>query len=344
MSRSLTRLQAILLGVVFLSGLGLAGTGLYAVGNRQWLWSDTFHVRAGFPEIHGVEIGTRVRVQGIEAGEVEAIEPPAAPGANVTLRLRLNGSLRSLLRADATVQIVSEGMIGGKAVEILPGTSTAEPLEENALLASRPSAELTDILDQVHKSLAEIREGQGTVGKLLKDPEAYGHLIEALQQSKDTLESFKQDADALKRMPVVRSYIEDPEALLVRPNCERNRQWFAESDLFEPGRAVLTADGRRRLDELAPWLSGLKHKGSEIVVVAYADPQGPNPGTARTITRQQSEAVCEYLKGHHAVQKMGWFSSRKVAALGLGTTSPPVPEKEHLPPARVEVLVFVPQG
>src|SRR5207237_9875810 len=112
----------------------------------------------------------------------------------------------------------------------------------------------------------------------------------------------------------------------------------------EPGRAVLTADGRRRLDELAPWLAGLKHKGSEIVVVTYADPQAPNPNVARTLTRQQSEAVCTYLKGQHAVQKMGWFSSRKVAALGLGTSPPPMPEKEPLPSGRIEVLVFVPQG
>jgi phospholipid/cholesterol/gamma-HCH transport system substrate-binding protein len=202
---------------------------------------------------------------------------------------------------------------------------------------------LTDVLGEVKSTLAEIREGQGTVSKLLKDPQAYSQLIAALQQSKETLESFKQDADAIKRLPVVRSYVEDKEALLVRPNCERNRQWFAERDLFEPGRAVLTADGRRRLDELAPWLAGLKHKGSEIVVVTYSDPLAPNANVASTLTRQQSDAVCNYLKGQHAVQKMGWFSSRKVTPLGLGTSPPPVAEKEQLPSARVEVLVFVPQ-
>src|SRR5438874_5011382 len=112
MSQSLTRLQALLLGVVFLLGMGLAGSGLYAVGSRQWLWSDTFHVRAGFPQIRGVEVGTRVRVQGIDAGEVDAVEPPGAPGGDVLLRLRLDGKLRSLIRTDASVQIVSEGMIG----------------------------------------------------------------------------------------------------------------------------------------------------------------------------------------------------------------------------------------
>ena len=62
------------------------------------------------------------------------------------------------------------------------------------------------------------------------------------------------------------------------------------------------------------------------------------------MTRQQAESVCTYLKEQHAVQKMGWFSSRKVTALGQGVQPPPVPEPQPLPPARVEVLVFVPQG
>jgi phospholipid/cholesterol/gamma-HCH transport system substrate-binding protein len=344
MSRSLTRAQALLLGLVVLLGLALAGIGIFAVGDRQWLWSDTFHLTAGFPQIRGVEPGTEVRVQGIKAGMVERIEAPSSPGGNVIVHLKLAGSLRRLIRADATVQIVNEGMIGGKALEIDPGTSAAAPVADNAQLACKASPELNDVLVRVNAALDDIRSGQGTLGKLIKDPQAYSDLLALLQQSKGTMVSFQQDADALKSMPIVRSYVEDPEALLVRPNCERNRQWFAETDLFEPGRAVLTTDGKRRLDELAPWLSGLKHKGSEVVVVAYADPKEASAGVARALTRKQSETVCDYLKNQHSIQKMGWFSSRRVDALGLGANPPPVPEKEPLPPARIEVLVFVPQG
>lgn len=344
MTRSLSRWQAAVLGLVVVFGVVLTSAGVFAVGSRQWLWGDTFHVRAGFREIRGVEAGTRVRVQGIEAGEVEAVEPPAVPGGPVLLRLRLDGRMRHLVRADASVQIVSEGMIGGKVLAIDPGSADAEPVRDGALLASRPTAELTDVLGQVSQTLQGIREGEGTVAKLMQDPEAYAALVGLLKQSRDTMASVQQDADALKRLPVVRSYVEDPHALLVRPNAERNRQCFAEADLFEPGRAVLSAAGRKRLDELAPWLAGLKHRGSEIVVAAYADPQTANPTLARTLTRQQSEAVCDYLKEQHSVQKLSWFSSRRVTPLGCGTDPPPLPESEPLPPARIEVLVFVPQS
>lgn len=343
MSRSLSRLQAVLLGLVVLTGLGLAAAGLFAIGNRQWLWADTFHIQAGFRQVRGVEVGTRVRVQGIEAGEVVAVLPPATPGGDVLLRLRVDGKLRHLIRADATAQIVGEGMIGGKVVELTPGSATAAVVQDNATIAARPAAELTDLLAQVDGTLQEVRKGQGTLGKLIKDDEPYREFLALVRQGRSTLSSIQQDADAIKDMPIVRGYVKDAHKLLVRPDCERNRQWFKEADLFEPGAAVLTAQGRQRLDELVPWLDGLKHNGSEVVISAYAAPE-QEQRIALTLSQKQSEAVVAYLKDHHAVQKMGWFTRRKVTPIGLGTSPPPVPDKDPLPAPRVEVSVFVPQG
>lgn len=348
MSRTLSRLQALVLGLIVLAGMGLAGVGLFAVGSRGWFGKDPLHVRVGFREIRGVEVGTRVRIQGIDAGEVVNILPPEAPDGPVVLRLALKDEYRRLVRGHSTVQIVSEGMLGGKVLEIhrrplQPGQQD-EPAAEDALLESENSTELADVLGQVKQTLDGIRNGDGTLGKLARDPQAYDALLELLHQGRDTVASIGQSADAVKHMPLVRDYVEDASRLLIRPNCERNRQCFAESDLFEPGRAVLTTQGRERLDQLAPWLEGLKHKGSDVVIVAYADPKKSPPKLAQTLTRQQSEAVCDYLKRQHSIEKLGWFSSRKVTALGQGVNPPPAPERDPLPPARVEVIVFVPQG
>jgi phospholipid/cholesterol/gamma-HCH transport system substrate-binding protein len=350
--------QALVLGAVVFVAAGLGMTGLFSVGSRGWYSKDALHVRSGFKEIRGVEVGTRVRIQGIDAGEVVQIVAPDSPDGNVILRLRLKGEYRHLVRASSEVQIVSEGMIGGKVVEIRPPQKRPNQpppdmtlAVEDALLPSAASPELADVLGEVGSALKGIQGGEGTLGKLVKDPRAYEALLgliqnssDAVDRSKDAMSAIQRDAEALKKVPIIGGYVEDPVALLVRSNCERNRRTFAESELFEPGRAVVTAQGREKLDELGPWLSGLKHKGSEVVVVSYADPaKKPDAKTATNITRQQSEAVVEYLKKQHAAHKLGWFSSRKVVALGQGIHPPPIPEREPLPPARVEVVVFVPQ-
>jgi phospholipid/cholesterol/gamma-HCH transport system substrate-binding protein len=343
-SRSLTWKQAAILGlVILLAGAG-GVSGLFLIGDRRGQWGESFTVLVGFPRVQGVEVGTRVRVLGVDAGEVVAVEPPAAPGDAVLLRLRISRRLAQLIRSDASVEIASEGMIGGKVLEIQPGSKDAAVVESGALLAARQTPELNDVLGQVQSTLVAVKEGTGTLSKLINDPEAYNGLVSAVKQGEQALTSVQQSVDAFKRMPVVRSYVEDPVALLVRPNAERNRQIFAPDELFEPGRAVLTEQGQQRLNALAPWLEGLKHKGSDIVVASFADGKRHDAQVARVLTRQQSQSVCDYLTNQLKAQRMSWLSSRKVTPLGLGGDFASLEQEAGLPADRIEILVFVPQG
>jgi hypothetical protein len=336
-----------------MAGLGLGAWGLFQVGERQRLWSDRFTLSVGFPRVQGVDVGTPVRVRGLEAGVVAAVELPPAerPDEPLTLRLHLERRFQPLVFADATACIRQEGMIGAKVVEIEPGHPDRGPAADGAPIGATVAPELADLLKQTQSLLTEVRDGQGTLGKLLKDDRAYTELVATLQQTRKLMEtsqaaavSIKQDADAVKRLPIIRRYVEDPTALLVRPAHARHRQYLPSEALFEPGRAVLTEEGRQRLTELAGWLNGLKVKGSEVVVASYADPKTePSPAAAYALTLKQSEVVCAYLKDTHSVHKVSTFRRRDVKPLGLGTDPPPVPEPD-LPPARVEVLLFIPQA
>jgi phospholipid/cholesterol/gamma-HCH transport system substrate-binding protein len=387
--RSLSRRQAVLLALVVLTGLGLGVLGLFAVGSRHWL-GGAFHVRAAFADAGGVEPGTRVRIQGLDAGEVEDIALPDRPGGPVVLRLRVAGKFRPLVGADAAVEIANESLFGGKVVRILPGKSGAPPAADDALLAGRPAVELTQelagavtrldrVLSEVEGTVRGVRQGKGSLGKLVRDEglyndltatvaeakavlrdvrkgegtlgqlaqskEAYTEAVKSLRDVRSMVSSVKQNADAIKALPVVRSYVRDANKELIRPDCKRLRKWYREAELFEPGHAVLTAGGRRRLDAAAGWLKQHKEAGSEVVVAAFADP-ARDPDFAHNLTEKQSEVVRDYLRSNHRVHRVGWWwwSNRRVEAIGCGVNPPPVPEAKKLPPARVELIVFVPQN
>jgi len=281
---------------------------------------------------------------------VIALESPREAGDPVVLCLRIESKYRHLVQTRSRVQIQSEGMIGGRVVEILPAprASPGEPLDppapEGHVLESQPTTELADLMTQTGQTLESLRSGKGSIARLTNDPTAHDSAVAALKQVKETASSIQQVADGMQKVPFVGGYLQRPESLLNRPECNQDRRVLAETDLFEPGKAILTTQGRSRLDQkIAPWLEGMKHKGSEVVVVAYADPaHQDNARVAKELTTKQSEAVCEYLKKRHSVQKMGWWSSRKVMPLGQGINPPPIPERENLEPARVEILVFVP--
>lgn len=353
MSRSLSRMQAVVLGVLVLAGLGGGAFGLFQVGDRQRLWSGTFDVYVGFPRVQGVNIGTPVRVRGIEAGAVAGIELPASDRASdpVVLRMRLDRKYQHLLFTDAVAAILTEGMIGGRVIEIDPGTADRGSLADGSVIASRPTTDLGDVVKNAADLIGDARGGQGTVGKFLKDDKVYKEMADTLQQTKEMVKqsqeaanAIKQNADAIKKLPIVRRYVEDPVAILFRPTATQHRFWLKAADLFEPHRAVLTDAGKQQLDAVGPWLKDLRYKGSDVVVAAYADPATePSADVAYTLTTKQAEVVTEYLKDRHGGHKLGWFKRRTVKPIGMGLRPPPVPNSQPMPSARVEVIVFVPE-
>ena len=113
-----------------------------------------------------------------------------------------------------------------------------------------------------------------------------------------------------------------------------------------PGRSVLTVAGRKRLDGIAAWFKSVKRPTSEIVIAAFTDPSAqPDPSLAQVLTQEQADAVRKYLVANHAIDSTGWFSSRKVAAVGFGSQTPrAVAGGSNAPPRRVEVILFTPQA
>ena len=352
MSRALTRWQAVVLGVIVLMGIGTGAYGLFQVGERQRLWNDHFTLTVGFARLQGVGIGTPVRIRGLEAGSVAGVDLPDHQSADspLTLRLSLDRRFQHLVFADATAIILNEGMIGAKVVEIDPGHREKGPVADGSRITTGDAADLAGLLKQAQEMLGAVREGQGTLGKLINDDKAYAEVLGALEQtrklmekSQATADSMRQDADAIKRLPIIRRYADDPAALLVRPTHDRHRQTIAADALFEPGKAILTDAGQVKLDELAPWFENLKVKGSDVVVAAYTDSKtAANSLAAQTLTQKQSEVVCDYLRDHYKIQKLGMLRWRDVKAIGLGHDAPLTPPDPGAPLARVEINVFVP--
>ena len=63
------RLAAV--GAFVVGGVLLFAVGLFLIGNRRMLFSDTFEVYAEFAQIAALDGGAKVRVSGMDAGEVQ---------------------------------------------------------------------------------------------------------------------------------------------------------------------------------------------------------------------------------------------------------------------------------
>ncbi len=362
----------LLANVLFvLAVLSLSGFGVTQVARRQWRVQRTFSVRGEFATIAGVTAGTRVRLQGIDAGLVERVVPPEMPGKPVVLVFRVDEKLRRLVRSDAVARIVSEGVVGAKVVEIVPGLPDAAPLSEPNLIRTERPTDLGDLMKQATASLARldavseaaekglgeintiaatVRKGEGSLGKLVQEDEAYRNLMSLTERGERTLHDLDENLAAMKRTWPISRYFNDRsffdrDRVLYHPGAVRDGRIFSEADLFEPGRSVLTARGRAKLDEVAIWFKRVIRPTTEVVIAAFTDATN-EPDLAQILTQEQADAVRKYLVAKHGIESSGWFSSRKVAAVGFGSEPPHGTEAGNagVPVRRVEVILFTPQA
>jgi phospholipid/cholesterol/gamma-HCH transport system substrate-binding protein len=281
-----------------------------------------------------------------EAGPlaVDAIVPGRLTPDLAELTRKLNALTSEIANSNGTLKklIVDDGLYRDVRAVL---QDTQALIEQSKQTVARVETKLDVASAQVNELVKDTRQAiaglEGKVATVVQDSQ------QVIRTSEETLNSIKQDADAIKRMPIIRGYVEDSAKILVKPSHLKNRQVYDERDLFEPGRAVLTHQGHVMLDGVAQWMNSpeLKVKGSEVVVVVYADPKqyADQAAAAKTTTTQQAEAVVRYLRERHKVHSMGWVSTRPVTALGMGVQRPPQPESEPLPANRVELIVFTPQ-
>jgi phospholipid/cholesterol/gamma-HCH transport system substrate-binding protein len=112
-------------------------------GPSLWPARD-YHVSVNVPDAHGLVVGSRVLVRGVEVGEVERVDV-ASRGAELVLSLE---EPAAPVRADASVRIGSKTLLEEAFVDLGPGRSTAS-LPSGARLparAYRPTVELDEAL------------------------------------------------------------------------------------------------------------------------------------------------------------------------------------------------------
>ena len=136
-------------GLFVLGGLLLFAVGLFLIGNRRMLFAESFEVYAEFAEIAALDNGAKVRVAGMDAGEVENIRVPAGPGAPFRVRMRVREDLHPLIRLDSVASIQNDGLVGNKFIQIDTGTEASPPVPDKGTIKSREPFDIADLMEKM---------------------------------------------------------------------------------------------------------------------------------------------------------------------------------------------------
>ena len=109
--------EVILGGVVLLVAVGFVALALGSTGTSL-TQQRGYPLHATFRSAEGVRLGTEVRLAGVRIGSVTAL---SLDPNDFRARLTISVDPALALPVDSTIQIASEGILGGTFVEVLPG-------------------------------------------------------------------------------------------------------------------------------------------------------------------------------------------------------------------------------
>ena len=253
-------------GIAVTAGIVLVGVAIFALGStcgpfRPPLY--TYYVE--LDEAAGVRVGSLVRVGGLDAGQVTAVDivPPEsdlptrlAPGdtlplaalleahPDVRLTLVVRDPYDRNITADSRAQLGSIGAGGDRYVKITPGDVREEPIEHGATIPTIASVDLDLVLSRLARAFNEVLEITALTDEIRAKVEARRGSMGLLLQ---------------------------PDAELLRQVDALERESFALLDIMDTGPGFLglyRTDGalQARIDSLGANMRALR--------VAVRDPEG----------------------------------------------------------------------
>ena len=141
-------------GLFVLVGLAVLAAGIFYVTGAGIL-GPKYRLKTFLPEVSGLSKGASVKLDGVEIGNVEAIQlVPRTPGSlkdknrNVEVDMRIDRRYEKDILTDSVATLVTEGLLGNRYVDIRRGF-TGVPIKENQEI---PGAEEKAIKEVVERS------------------------------------------------------------------------------------------------------------------------------------------------------------------------------------------------
>jgi phospholipid/cholesterol/gamma-HCH transport system substrate-binding protein len=172
----------VLIGIIFFIFI------LALIGRQNNVFESTFRVYARFSNIEGLQKGSNIWFSGVKIGVVKDVVIESTN--SVQLELKLSDDYQPFIKKDAKAKIGSDGLLGNKIVVISGGSEEAAAIVEGDVLEAETGLNTDDLLatfkvtndnlakitDDVSVILADIRQGKGSVGSLIKDSVIYQDL------------------------------------------------------------------------------------------------------------------------------------------------------------------------
>lgn len=206
------------LGLFVVIGFIIFALAIFLIGRQKHLFDPIFKLTTTFSNIGGLQVGNNVRFSGINVGTVDNIN--IINDSTVRVDIIVKKSVQPFIKMDCQGTIGSEGIIGDKILIITQGSSSSktvkdgqsipsvEPVEMDAIIKSLNSTALNAeiITEQLIEMMAQINHGNGTIGRLIRDPQIANELKQTIVNLKESGDGISNTMEAVNKSFLFKGY------------------------------------------------------------------------------------------------------------------------------------------
>ena len=175
----------VLVGVFVTTAILFFGAALFLIGNEHKAFNRHVAFYTNFRNVDGLPKGAKVRVDGMDAGEVESFQIPSSPGQKFRLKMTIENRLHGLIREDSLVTVETEGLVGDKFLLIHSGSERAPEAPPESTLPSKEPFEIAKLLEQAQVIMNQAGTTINAVQSTIKD--VNGRLDTTLDTATNTI-------------------------------------------------------------------------------------------------------------------------------------------------------------
>ncbi|MGH9774589.1 MAG: MlaD family protein [Candidatus Acidiferrales bacterium] len=203
-------------GLFVLFAMIVVVLAIFYVTGSAGIFGGKYTVYTYLPEVDGLQVGAPVALAGVDIGNVQDIvlnPHPTGPADNIELVLRINKKYSEYVRTDSNASLITEGLLGNRYVTIERG-HTGAVIPPNGIVPGKEEVAIKQIVErgadlvqnlgalsvQVRQIVDSVQQGQGTIGKFIKDPTLYNHLDSAVTKIDAVVTATQQGQGTLGKL------------------------------------------------------------------------------------------------------------------------------------------------
>jgi phospholipid/cholesterol/gamma-HCH transport system substrate-binding protein len=185
-------------------------------GTGGW-FTPKIQLKAYFDDAGGLRQGAPVRLSGVDVGNVSSLQIVSDPTRKLTpveVVMKVSSKYRNSMRKDSIASLETAGVLGETYINIDSSQATGPVVHNEDTLAVREQPDIQDVvrasqgtlvnvnalLKRLDRIIAFIESGQGSIGKLIYDPEIYNRLASTINEFQQLMNQVSQGQGTIGKL------------------------------------------------------------------------------------------------------------------------------------------------